>query len=242
MDLRADERCEVETPFGPVWLFGAPTGRPTLLVLTGLFADAITMTKLADYFPRLDVLRAHLPGNHCPRLVACSVGVFGAAVSHAVRQVAAGPIGVLGMSAGGLVALAAKLPDLRGMVLYEPPLRSAGQTYFSRPDLISRDPELLMNLFGATEAGIVEPRDYTPLLAGLAVPTEALVGDLAFEGRGTPSLVDPATRGLLGRHPQVTLVEIAGVGHHVSRDAPREITSGALWRLGARIAAPAASS
>lgn len=219
----SEPQFELPTPLGPVWLWGRPTGRPTLVVVTGLFADAGTMDHLAGLLPEVDVLRTHLPGNHCPRLAAVSVGAFASALSSALDQVVAAPLGVLGLSVGALVAMGVRSPHLKGLVLVEPPIFTRDLWPLARPDLVARDPELMANVLGVGEDGVTAPKDYSPLVRGLSVPAVVLLGERPlmpprpFET--APSLVDDAGRALLARQPDVSLVVAPGAGHHVPQEA-----------------------
>jgi pimeloyl-ACP methyl ester carboxylesterase len=220
----SDDRCEVSTPLGPVWLWGRPTGRPTLLVITGLFADADTMDHIGGLLPEVDVLRAHLPGNHCPRLSAVSVGVFASALSSALQQVVTAPLGILGLSVGALVAMGVRTPNLKGLILIEPPVFTENLWPLAHPELIARDPELMAAVFGVGDGGVTEPRDYSALVRGLSVPTVVLLGDRPLMPQrpveSMPSLVDEASRDILARQPNVSLSIAPGAGHHVAKQAP----------------------
>lgn len=202
------ERIEIETGLGPIWLWGRITGRPVLLVVTGLFASAETMDHLPALFPDLDVLRTHLPGNHCPKLAVYSVGAFAAALSEALRKTVEAPLAIFGLSVGALVAMGVRHPELVGLLLVEPPVRA----------------ETLSSILGQ----LAEPADYTPLLQSLTVPTHVLVGDRP-SGPGTPSLMTAASLDALRRsRASVTVVE--GAGHAVQYDAP-DVTYARLLQL-----------
>ena len=73
------ERFEVGTSLGPLWFWGRDTGRPILLVISGAFAVADFFWKIQELFPAADVLRTHLPGNHCPHLSQTSIRAFATA-------------------------------------------------------------------------------------------------------------------------------------------------------------------
>lgn len=113
---------EVATDFGAVEFRGADRGRPVLLLITGTLATEAVMDRLFERFPALDVMRAHLPGNHCPTLVSTSVGLFAAAYGAAIAKALAGrPVVVAGHSVGALVAFALKGLTVRAAVGIEPP-------------------------------------------------------------------------------------------------------------------------
>ncbi|MGZ6020887.1 MAG: hypothetical protein ACXWKO_19650, partial [Phenylobacterium sp.] len=163
----------IETPLGPVEFRGRDTGRPVQLVITAAFASEGQLGGNQARFPDLDVWRAHLPGNHCPELVALSVGAFGAAFSSALRIAAPGrPVAAVGVSAGALAALAMDQALLRGLVLVEPPLRPSSVWPFRgmRGHWPAGADEFFLNIFGVA-ADHEEERDYTPLLERLRTPT-----------------------------------------------------------------------
>jgi hypothetical protein len=218
-----EPRLTYRTPFGEVWLWGALTGRPVLLIVTGAFADPGTLDHTGGVFPALDVLRTHIPGNHCPELVTTSVGVHAAALSDALRQAALeAPLGVLGISLGALTALGLRSPRLRRLLLIEPPLFTADAWHLT--DSLPTTPgspeaAFFWELFGIRGREVAEPRDYSPLLAGLQVPAEVLLGDIPAMPRRPldtpPSFVGPATRALLEAHPHVRTTVAPGAGHNV---------------------------
>src|SRR5436309_7121331 len=80
-----EERFEIGTPLGEVWMWGRDTGKPVALVITGAFAEFHIYDRLQLVLPGFDVLRTHLPGNHCPPLVATSIGAMAAALTEAVN-------------------------------------------------------------------------------------------------------------------------------------------------------------
>ena len=214
---------EVETALGPIQFRGRNTGRPVLLIINGAFAHNDTMDRAQQVMPEVDVLRAHLPGNHCPPLMTTSLGVFTAAFRQAIEaHLRSRPVVVVGLSTGALVALGLRHPSVRRLVLAEPPLRTGdlwpllGWREQGPPD---RWP-LVTSIFGITPT-TVEPRDYTHLLDELRVPAVVILGSeplmppRPFEAM--PSLVDEESRALLAAHPRVQLVTAPGAGHHVTQ-------------------------
>ncbi|HZZ70448.1 MAG TPA: alpha/beta hydrolase [Phenylobacterium sp.] len=216
-------RQTYQTPFGEVWLWGELTGRPVLLIVTGAFADPGTLDHTGGVFPAVDVLRTHIPGNHCPNLVTTSVGVHAAALSDALRQATLEtPLGVLGISLGALTALGIRSPRLRRLLLVEPPLFTADTWRLT--DSLPASPgtpeaAFFWEVFGIRGREVAEPRDYSPLLAGLRVPAEVLLGDVPAMPRRSletsPSFVGPAARTLLEAHPLVRTTVAPGAGHNV---------------------------
>lgn len=237
MGAVSEDRCEVETPFGPLWLWGRPRRRATLLVLTGLYADFDTMDRLAGLLPDLDVLRAHLPGNHGPRLASPGLETFAGALDLAIAELGAKPLAVLGVSTGALAALALRSP-VCAMLLLEPPLRSERLWPLTHPEIVARDPELMFAVFGATANGIEAPRDYIAWLRASRVPIEALIGDKSLDAGGAelPSLVDDDSRRELVAAPNVRCTIVPGAGHNVQNAAPATY-SAAVQRLVDRLRA-----
>jgi hypothetical protein len=124
---RGETKREIETPLGPVWLWGRDTGQPVLLLICGTFANFAVLDHLWKFTPGVDVWRAHLPGNHSPPLAATSVGAFAGAFSHAIeRAFGDRPVLATGLSVGGLVAMGLRAPGLKRLLLVEPPVLTAG--------------------------------------------------------------------------------------------------------------------
>src|SRR5258706_3734997 len=120
-----EDRFEIATPLGDIWMWGRDTGKPVVLLITGAFAEFHVYDRLQLVLPEFDVLRTHLPGNHCPELIDISVGVMSGAVSQAMGARFAGrALVILGISAGALVAMGVRTPGLAAMMLVEPFLRT----------------------------------------------------------------------------------------------------------------------
>jgi len=219
------EAFRVETPLGPIELLGRDTGAPVQLVITGAFASSNTLELNQQRFPELDVWRTHLPGNHSPPLVATSVGVFAAAISHALRQRLAGrTASVIGLSVGALVAMALDPALVGRLLLVEPPLRP--DRAWPLAQLLDAMPpggeDFVWQVFGLAE-GRAEPRDYTGLVERLRRPAKVVLGGDALlperERTGWPSLVDADSRRRLAAHPGIEVEVLAGAGHHVLKEA-----------------------
>lgn len=218
---------EVETAFGPVWLWGELTGRPLLLLITGAFSQADVLDVLPLHLPDMDVLRCHLPGNHCPVLVQPSIGVFAAAYREALARLAGDvEITVVGLSAGALVALGLRLPNIRQFLLVEPPLQT-GDLWPLAERFADPPPggpaDFVWGVFGMGR-GPTEPRDYTSLLADLATPTLVAYGDVPLMPERTletlPSLVGEPLRAQLRDHPWVRTILVRGAGHNIPKQNP----------------------
>lgn len=217
-----EERFEVETPFGPVWLLGRDTGKPLFVLATGLFAQPWVFDRLQIALPDVDVARFHLPSNHSPPLVPNSIGTIGRALTIAIEARYPGrPTAILGLSAGALVAMAVSAPQVRRLVLVEPFLRTAHIWPLHNVSSRTRseaDRDLLWNVVGVGK-GRVEERDYRALLDALTVPTTVIFGDVAL-GKPRPftqmpSLADEADRAAFQAHPCVRVLELPG-GHNVA--------------------------
>lgn len=222
------DRLEIETPFGPIWLWGRDTGKPVLLVIHGAFAgrEGFGPIPLTD----VDVFEAHLPGNHCPELIAPNLGVWSAAFGHAVRtRFGDRHVGVVGVSTGALIGLGMHAPQVKRLLLIEPPLRPslAWPLWKLRTEAPDWGREMVRQVFGVGPLD-VEARDYSHLLAALTKPTIALLGGVPLmpirDFKSMPSLVDEASRADLRAHRFVQVREVPGVGHNVPRDAPAALT------------------
>ena len=53
-----EDRFEIATSLGEVWLWGRDTGKPVVLVITGAFAEFYVYDHLQLALPQFDVLRA----------------------------------------------------------------------------------------------------------------------------------------------------------------------------------------
>ncbi|ODT86457.1 alpha/beta hydrolase [Phenylobacterium sp. SCN 70-31] len=217
---------EAPTPFGPVWFRTHDTGRPVLLFISGAFAPDDNAANLQDLITGADVWRAHLPGNHAPRLIGESLGLFVAAFDTAVRAALGDrPVVATGNSTGALVALGLKAPNIRRLVLIEPPLRITPGGPF---EAMRRDPRFnqdafIDNIFGVGPQEST-PRDYSHLLARLGPPAHVLIGGEPEAGaEAGPSVVDDLTRAELQAHPRVRLYMVRGAGHQVLPHAPQTV-------------------
>jgi hypothetical protein len=224
-----EQRIQVETPLGPVFFHGRDTGRPVLLVILGAFAIFEQLDHLQDLIPGVDVWRAHLPGNHCPPLQVTSVGAFGFAISHAIRERLSGrQVAVVAGSAGALVALALDQRLIRRFLLIEPPLWPTVCWPFLdfREAMPPGGEDFVWQIFGVGPT-TVEARDYRGLLDRLAKPALVLIGDEPLEPQRPlprwPSLVDADSRQLLAAHPLVDLRVVIGATHNLIGDQPEAV-------------------
>lgn len=218
-----DERFEIPTPLGDIWMWGRDTGRPMCLVITGAFADFDIYTRLQLVLPQFDVLRTHLPGNHCPSLIETSIGVIGAAISQAVTSRFAGrPLVILGVSAGALVAMAVATPGLRALLLVEPFLRTLHVWPFRGMVGEYRSPQqqdFLWKVLGVRDDA-AEERDYRHLARDPTVPGHVLLGGVPLMPKRQlamlPSFVDDEDRATLRAQSLLTVTEVPEAGHNVA--------------------------
>lgn len=224
------EKRAFPTPFGEIWLWGDAAAfsddRPVVLVITGAFNnERSAVFALQAALPEAAVLIGHLPGNHCPPTVPQSVGGYAAAYGLVAKELAR-PLVAVGASVGGLVAMALRAPNLRGIVALEPPIRT-GKLWPLLPSFrqrLGQDPEnALLKEFLWSVLGVSaedhEDRNYEHMLAQLATPTLVLLGaEPLYPERklaGVPSLVDEPERDILRRHPFIRTTLVQGVGHNI---------------------------
>ncbi|HLZ76985.1 alpha/beta hydrolase [Phenylobacterium sp.] len=238
-----------ETSLGPIWLRGEPAAfdddRPVVVVIAGAFAPIDAFDLLPQRLPQAAVLQGHIPGNHCPNLTANTPGVFMAAYSSAIAQLGR-PTVVCGASLGGLVAMGLRAPNVRGLVVLDPLIRTSGLAYALpefRAALARRPPQdavdLIWTVFGIS-ADTVETRSYAGVLDGLRTPTLCLFGAPPDETTALePSIVTEADRALLAAHPAIRTQVAPGAGHHLHVDAPQLVLSALRFFLDPLIAGTA---
>jgi pimeloyl-ACP methyl ester carboxylesterase len=213
------------TTFGPVPLTGRLTSktRPLLFVVRGSFPVRDHLVSLSERLPEADVILVHLPGMHSPFFADSSPVTFAAAFDEILAELAYERVATLGISVGGVVAMAMKHPAIKRSVLVDTPLTTAELwplvAEYRRISAERLDGAAwIQSLFGIYSDRI-EERDYRPLLAALRVPTTALIGsdDLGMprEFSRTPSLVSEADRALYSASSWVEPVVVEDVGHNI---------------------------
>jgi len=213
----------VETAFGPIeWtarpdVFGA--SGPVLLVIRGAFADPDSLSHLPECVD-IDCVLANLPGHSSPPVVANTVGVFAAAFREAIQKAFLDrPTIVLGLSIGGLVAMALRLPQIRRLVLVDPPLSTdlPAMTWRIRTQLPNHA-DFCWQVFGVSDTA-QEPRSYAGLLDALKTPSDVLLGGVHEDSDTIPCLnAADAYKG----HPFVHRHIIPWAGHNIPAQAPDE--------------------
>lgn len=205
----------IETPWGPVPVWGRMEGRERLLfVVRGAGADADQLEGLVEAFPDVDVALVHLPGFHSPAFETASLQAFGGAFDAVLAALGHPAVVALGASIGGTTTLAMRSPSIRRRVLLDSPLQTGALKPLQdrvRPSAWYRD------VMGFTEGGI-ENRDYRGLLDQLRAPAIVLIGGDAPADR-LPSLVSEADRAVYFAKRGIRSLTIPGVGHNIPTDA-----------------------
>jgi len=223
------EQITVSTRLGDVPLWGRfetfDAARPLVLVLRGAFAHVDYLDRLPDALEGCDVVLAHLPGMHSPRLVTSSVGAFARAFDECVRARFAGrQVLRVGISVGGLVVLAMR--EGAALVATDPPLTTAslGPLAARLRRAVAEDPTMadwVWNVFGIGPFG-TEARDYSEVLRAVNVRGIVLMGD-PFADVRLPGLMAPADQAMIAAVPGLEAVALKGVGHNIPRDAPEAL-------------------
>jgi len=235
------ERRVFDTALGPIWLRGRASAfdgaAPVIFCLTGAFSNddgAPEPGALRSCLPPdIEVVGAHLPGNHCPRLtVPDSIDAYAEAYSQALDQAFPGrSVLAVGASVGGLVVLGLTSQQVRAALVIDPPLvidklwPMLRFLAFKLSETADDDPvrHFIHGVFGVSAAG-VEPRDYRPMLDRLRFPVRVVAGDeLVLPLRRLqrlPSLLDEPERELIARHPNMRLHVAPATGHNILEQAP----------------------
>ena len=216
-----------ETSFGIIPVRGKAEAfgraRLTVLAITGAKADPEDMIRLPVILDPhgYDGLVAALPGNRTPELSITSIEAWGEAFDEVVTRLNR-PVVVIGVSVGGLVALAMRRP--KAMLVIDPPM-ATGKLWPMVPALkLAEEPDrvFIENVLGYYPDRI-EDRRYLHLLHGLAAPVTAIFGEEPLMPRRPvqryPSLVDVPERAAMAAHPLIETFVAPGAGHNVPRQA-----------------------
>ena len=232
-----------ETSLGPVPIWGRLESpeRTLLFVVRGALPTFDHMFDLALLLADIDVALVHLPGMYTPFFAQSTPQVFGRAFDEVLATLGYGRVVVVGVSMGGVAALAMKSPAVRRLILVDTPLSTGGLWPLHerfRKQVAANPPaqKWLWELFGIGPSA-VENRDYRPLLETMTVPATVFVGGQPLgEPRPVdemPSLVSDEDRALSDRHPRVEVLVVKDAGHNVPRtgyalfiDALRRATRG----------------
>lgn len=215
------DRRTVATALGTLTFSGRiGIAGPIVVAITGAYAQPHALSGLMSLLPAASVLVSHLPGNGSPWLTTNTLEGLSQAYGEAVASLGR-PIVLMGSSTGALVAMGIQRPEIRAMVLADPPLTNSlldPLTPYYRDRFregSAREREFLSSIFGLTEHA-VEARDHTHLARRLTVPTKVFVGDLRHQSPGRlPTLVDAAAREALSAIPAVSMTTVSGVGHDI---------------------------
>jgi pimeloyl-ACP methyl ester carboxylesterase len=224
----------VSTSHGPipVWATLRTPETVSLIIIRGAMAEYDQLLSLQRH-PTASVMLLHLPGMHTPFLSTNSVEVFADAYDQVLERLGVAKAVVVGLSAGGLVALAMKHRSIRRLILADTPL-STGDLWplegaFKGP--ASRVPaagKWFDDILGYTPHGW-EDRGYRPLLDRLNTPAMVLLGGLPLQPHRPfdrmPSLVTPEDRAAYERHPLVETQVLPDVGHNIARDGTGAFTA-----------------
>ena len=154
----------MKTTFGEVPLWGRlEAGKPLLFVIRGAFPHPLHLHELIDRLPDYSVALVHVPGMHSPFFADQSVAAFGAAFDELVDAFG-GPTVVLGVSIGGVCAMAMRSRHIVHRILLGAPLQTGGlwQLRDRMRERIGLSPEhavWIESLFGITPTAVFN-RDY----------------------------------------------------------------------------------
>ncbi len=236
---RATEARLFGTEWGtiPIWgdLANFSPERRLLVVIRGAFPHRDHMVDFPRSLPHLDVALVHLPGMHSPFLQATSIRHFARAFEAAFSQAFPGrQLNLLGVSAGGLAAMAIRGLKVRSIIALDTPLTTLGLWVMHEGLLASAGEDAALQdwiwqIFGTSRAQI-EERDYRAILADLETPTRVLFGE---EPLGQPrpiarmpSLVSEEDRAVYLEHPKIGTTIVGDAGHNLPRDG-----AGALYSI-----------
>jgi pimeloyl-ACP methyl ester carboxylesterase len=191
------------------------------LVIRGAFAERDLLHGLPKFVPG-PVRLEHLPGMHSPFLEEDSVEAF---AEHFDRSLAGqSDVTVMGLSVGGLVALAMRHPSIKRLILVDTLLQTGPcwpLTWLRQRVESERQWRWCESLLGLYPDRLVQ-RDYRPLLRGLQVPTTALIASdplgLPRQAPRMPGLITEEDKRLYRDHPLVSVVNVDS-GHNVPAQA-----------------------
>jgi hypothetical protein len=213
----------MKTTFGEVPLWGRlEAGKPLLFVIRGAFPQRDHLRELVELLPDYSVGLVHVPGMHSPFFADQSVAAFGQAFDEIVDAFG-GPTVVLGVSIGGVCAMAMRSRHIAHRVLLGAPLQTGGLWQLTERlrDRIGLSPEhaaWIESLFGVTPTEVVN-RDYRALVR----PSDIVIlcSDPLGEPRDydrPPSVVPDEDRAAY-RAAGARVIVAPDSGHDLVRDA-----------------------
>jgi hypothetical protein len=224
------------TAHGPLYVVGrihANKRRPLLLAMGGAWTPADFLHELVDWFPGASVVVALFPGMGVSLTETFDVRILAQMVDEVIASMFGDvPVVAYGVSAGSLVTLGLRAPQIVRHVAMEPFFRTSPlwplQT--AMRDMILAAPEKVGGakaaeaIFGYTAPPNekVVDRDYHHVMEGLDRPVDVILGDRPLEPvretNGWPSFTSAADRELLTAHPRVTIHPgPPGSGHEVDQ-------------------------
>lgn len=209
--------------------------RKLALIIRGAFAPKDQMEKFPSIIPDFDFAFGDIPGNGTPKLIAESVGLFAAAYSAVIQQLQRNVV-ICGVSLGGLVGLAARAPNLTGVLALDPPLRpmDAPRLLEGLSRFQHTSPELLWSIFGLSDKG-TEFRDYMPIVSNRTCPTVILAADPSPRTDGRiPGTISDETLREIRQTPGILCRRLFGVGHDLGYGATDQIVEAFRSLLEAR--------
>lgn len=229
MSLDQLTKTPIETSYGAIPFWHLPTAfdrsGPVLIAISGAFADPHFLSGLPVALgAQADGFLMHLPGASGPALRETGVFASAKALDEAIAAAFCDrPVVLFAEGLGATVALAARGPQIRRLILAEPLLATA-DLWPLEPGLRRRfeeDPSaraFIAEVFGVTAQGL-EAKTYLDLLQGVTTPADVWLGGEPLLPRRSlsryPSLVDGPGRAALEAHPSVRLHVSAGAGHNV---------------------------
>jgi pimeloyl-ACP methyl ester carboxylesterase len=207
----------------PVWGRIGDDRRALLLVVRGAMPTLQHMLDLTKFLPAVDVALVHLPGMHSPFFDENTPAVFASAFDQTLDHLGYERVIVLGISIGGIVALAMRAPSIQRIILVDTPLTTGKlwpihDTFRETVGDHAQARRWIAQMLGI-HIDRVDDLDYRALLAAAPMPLTAMVGgDALGEPRKiarTPSLVSEADRRVYAADPNVDLIVVPDAGHNV---------------------------
>jgi len=207
--------------------------RPLLFAMGGAWTPDDFLHELVDWFPGASVLIAPFPGMGVSRTTTFDVTNLSRMVDEAITSLFGEvPVVAYGVSAGCLVTLGLRAPQIVRHVATEPFFRTSPlwPLQATMRDMILAAPEKVGGakaaeaLFGYTAPPneMIVDRDYHHVMEGLDRPVDVILGDAPLEPvreiNRWPSFTSAADRELLASHPRVTVHPgPTGSGHYVDQ-------------------------